>query len=98
MNIQEFPEEVIALNKELATPYHPVLQKLMYALDPATSFAERLAHIAAYCGVIVDGMYDSDQIVNLCGILRDKLIAKRENPNQTIHINSELRGPNDQTH
>ena len=62
--LEMFSEERIALNKELA--YHPALMELLgkHAMD---EFEIRLAEIAAYCGVVVDGDYlskDLDRLVS----------------------------------
>lgn len=78
--IQLWPEEVIALNRELANGLHAPLQEIMENVDPATSFAERLGHIAAYCELALDGMYDENDIAKICGELARRLEAKRVMP------------------
>lgn len=77
MIYEQFPDEVIELNRELATDYHPELQKLMHGLDNNVTFAERLAHIAAYCELALDGNYMPDDIVGICKEVTKRLKRKR---------------------
>lgn len=79
-NIQMWPDEVIRLNEELATGLHPKLEAIFTGLPPEIDFAERLGHIAAYCDLILDGMYSPDDIAGICGTLVKRLEAKRERP------------------
>ena len=87
MEIQQWPEEVIELNRELASGLHFPLEEILNGLGESVSFAERIGHIAAYCDLILDGNYDSDQIIKICEELIKRLKAKRINPNKTIYIN-----------
>ena len=83
--IEMFPDEVMELNRELATPYHPPLAAIMHALPTDTSFAERIGHIAAYCDLILDGEYMPEDIAKICGELVKRLEKKRILPEaQTI--------------
>ena len=78
--IEQWPDEVIALNKELANGLHQSLAQILENVDPATSFAERIGHIAAYCDLILDGQYMPEDIANICGELCKRLEAKRVRP------------------
>jgi hypothetical protein len=81
-----FPAEVIALNQELATGYHEVLALKLQEHQGSGELLERLAIIATHCGVVVDGMYDGEDIIDLCGLLRDKLIPLRESRSKGMLI------------
>lgn len=84
LELSLWPEEIIQLNKELATGLHPKLEKQLAGMD---DFIERFATIAAYCDVALDGMYTSDQMVAMVGVVfLSKLETKRENPNKGILI------------
>lgn len=80
MEIEMFPDEVIALNRELANGLHPQLAAIMHELPPQVSFQERIGHIAAYCDLILDGEYMPDEIAKICGELVKRLEKKREMP------------------
>ena len=80
-----FPEEVIALNKELATGLHPQLEEQMRGMY-MDEFPEKLGIIAAHCGILLDGDYTSDDIVTLTGVLAEKLVAKRERPRSSMLV------------
>lgn len=85
MIIEMFDQEFIELQKELMTGYHskliPILANIVVGdLDM------RIAHVAAYCGVMLDGEYTYQDRMKLCGILRKKLILLRENPNNSVVI------------
>lgn len=72
--LEFFPEEYIALSKELL--YHPLLQDQLAQVD-GNEFELRLAIVAAYCGVIMDGAYVQADFIKLADILRNKLVAAR---------------------
>ena len=74
-----FPEGIIALNKELATGFHPKLEELL-SRHSALEWEVRFAHIAAYCEVILDDVYVQDDFNRLGFIFVDRLIPKRELP------------------
>ena len=69
-HVQIAPPEVEWLRKELTN--HPELSEK--CIKEARDFEESLAMIATYCGIIVDGYYDVDEI---CGVLTRALQARR---------------------
>ena len=77
-----FPQEYIDLNKELLTPYHPKLDFIQqYPMDEIDI---KLAQIAAYCEVMLDGDYTLENRIKLCKVLTEKLISKREIPGASV--------------
>lgn len=86
MEIVMFPDEVIQLNKELATPYHPELVAILHKLPSNVSFQERLGHIAAYCDLVLDGMYSPDDIAGICDELANRLYLKRKAPEAQVIV------------
>lgn len=86
MHIEMWPEPVIELNKELATGYHPELETLLQTM-PDQTFAERIAVICTHCKIAVDGLYTSDQIIDMIDhAIIPRLRDRRVNPNGTIII------------
>lgn len=75
--LEYFPEGFIALQKELATGLHPKLEKLL-ANHPADELDIRLAEIASYCQVVLEGTYTIEERSNLCSILVGRLELLRE--------------------
>ena len=73
LQLNLFPESYIALNAELNN--HPELCRLL-ANHPPQEFELRLAEIAAYCDVILDGNYTPDDLDKLCHFLWKKLKDK----------------------
>ena len=71
VHYEYFPEEAIALQKELHN--HPALTKI---LREDMSLNERLGHIAAYCNVEVDGMFDDADLKELFTLLVHRLKNK----------------------
>ena len=87
-----FPQEWIELQKEIS--YHPnAILAVMSATDYVqnnpfehslnmgdwqTAFLVKLAAIAAYCGIVVDGNYDGKQLNHLCTLCTEKLRGMRK--------------------
>lgn len=79
-----FPPEYIALDKELKTGLHPKLDFLsQFGMDDIDM---KIAQIASYCEVMMDGDYSLADRVKLCGILVEKLKDKREDKQATIIV------------
>lgn len=68
-----FPESYIALNQELNN--HPELCALL-AKHPPQEFEIRLAEIATYCEVVLDGTYTPDDLEKIAHILWKRLREK----------------------
>lgn len=84
MVFEIFPPEYLALDAELRTEYHPKIAFI--AGYPADEIDIKIAHVAAYCEVILDDCYTIQDRVKLCGILVEKLKEKREDPKAQIII------------
>lgn len=75
MHLVPWPDEVIALNKELASGLHPQLEKQLQDLAGEDNFVERFATICAYCEIHLDGMYSSDDMLT---IIREFVLKRLE--------------------
>ena len=84
-HINIWPDEFIALNTEITN--HPDLVELL-ANHPAMEWEIRLAEIALFCEVIVDGDYLPEQMQQLAGILYRKLIERRKDNRGLVVITS----------
>lgn len=78
-----FPDEYLALERELRTDYHPKLVAIL-GQYPVDEVDIKLAQTAAYCEVILDGDYNLEDRIQLCRILKEKLILKRELPKTQV--------------
>jgi hypothetical protein len=77
--LEYFDQRAIDFNSEVMR--HPeLMEKLARHTDPTM----KLAHVAAYCGVILDGAYSEEDCNVLCKVLTDKLIAKRTAPSLIV--------------
>ena len=72
--LEYFPPHMIELQEEIFQ--HPELCRLL-ANHPPQEKEARIAEIAAYCGIILNGMYMPEDIDKLCEILHRKLVEKR---------------------
>ena len=87
-----FPQEYIELQKELLTGYHPKLEKILTTNGGTADDVDlKLAQIAAYCSVILDGVYTLEERMRLCDILRKRLQYMRENPNKELVLIEQKR-------
>lgn len=73
-HLEYFSSEKLGLQEEVSK--HPELMRLL-ANHPAAEFETKLAEIAAYCEVVLDGVYSPEAIDKLCDILTRKLYEKR---------------------
>lgn len=75
-HINIFPDEVIHLQREIIN--HPKLMNRLANNHRADSWETKLAEIAHYCDMILDGDYTEEDIKRICTILEKKLIERRE--------------------
>jgi hypothetical protein len=73
-DIVMFPESLIQLNREIE--HHPKLMELL-ANHPMNELEVKLAEVAAYVEVILDGDYGPKDVDGLCTTLRERLYTKR---------------------
>ena len=59
-----------ALNAEIVK--HPELMAHLRN-HPSTEFEIRMAEVARFCGVLLDGMYDGKDIDNICALCLNEL-------------------------
>ncbi len=69
-----FPPERLELHIELRQ--HPDLLELL-ARHPLDEFEIRIAQIATYCEVILEGDYTPQDLTDLCVVLKRRLVEKR---------------------
>lgn len=72
--LQFFPEEFILLSQEIQ--FHPDLVEILGGV--ASNEPEmKIAHIASYCEIVLDGIYDEPSLAKLAGICLKILKSKR---------------------
>ena len=71
--LEYFDPRMIALQEELLN--HPRLMELL-AKHPPQEMEMRLAEVAAYCEVMLDGYYSREQLAELADVLTRKLKQK----------------------
>lgn len=69
-----FPEELTELRKEIQ--HHPDLLLILHTQSDKDVYIQ-LAEIAAHCGIVLDGDYTQQDILKLCKLLTNNLMAKR---------------------
>ena len=74
MILDMFPQEFVELNKEVSL--HPALM-IYLAAKPQLDFYEKVAEIATYCGILVDGKYSREQLSVICAALVKDLRERR---------------------
>jgi hypothetical protein len=74
LSVTYFPQSMIVLDQECQK--HPDLVILL-AAQTSPEIEDRIAEIAAYCGVLLDGMYTPEDIDKLCDMLITRLQKKR---------------------
>lgn len=73
-HIVQFSEALIELNREVAN--HPELVELL-ARQESPEMEVRLAEIAAYCEIVLDGFYDQHDIAKIADECIRRLKSKR---------------------
>lgn len=74
MHIQQFPEVFLQLQEEIG--FHPALVEQLGRV-PANEFEQKIAVIAAYCEVLLDGIYDQKDIEKIADICLRRLRKNR---------------------
>ena len=72
--LEYFDPRLLALQQELLN--HPELMERV-ARHPPRETEMRIAEIAAYCTILLDGYYIPEEINNLAALLTQKLYEKR---------------------
>ena len=86
--LEFFSEARLDLQKEIAS--HPELVSRLQN-HPAGEFEVRLAEIACYVGLVLDGNYTPEDLDAICEICRHKLWEKRS----PLILSSTLPAPTD---
>ena len=73
MQYELFPDSIIALNQEVVN--HPQLQYKLSQFRP-DQLTEKLAAIATYCDIVIEGYFGEAELDNLCDMLTQKLRDK----------------------
>jgi len=68
-----FTESEIALSREIGN--HPILMERL-SKHPPQEKEIRLAEVASYCDIVLDGTYSPDDLDRLCWVLWRKLKEK----------------------
>ena len=75
MYLEMFPEVIIELQAEIQK--HPDLIVNLLQLPKDSEVEEKLGEVAAFVGVMLDGYYNEDAVLDLCETLLVKLKDKR---------------------
>lgn len=69
-----FEDELLNLREEL--PHHPALMGTLIAQANDDIYIH-IVEIAAYCGIVLDGTYTKDEILQICEKCTEVLVGKR---------------------
>ena len=75
LQFEMFPEELNQLRVEIDN--HPDLLVILAGQADKDVYIQ-ISEIAAYCGIVLDGMYTRDDIIGLCGKCVETLRRKRD--------------------
>ncbi len=75
LQFEMFPEELIQLRIEIDN--HPDLLVILAGQADKDVYIQ-ICEIAAYCGIVLDGMYTREDIIGLCKKCLEHLIRKRD--------------------
>lgn len=82
----EHPMELIELNVEIS--HHPnLIRRLneLLILTPNAGFEEKLAEIATYCNILLDGLYNETDIKGIATLCTQRLQEMRTGILQVRH-------------
>ena len=75
--LKYFPEGLQLLQEELATGFHPELEKKLSS-HPIDEWEIRLAEIATHCDVLLNGDYTQEDLNKLASVLSGRLQVLRD--------------------
>ena len=70
-----FPPVIIELQAEIQM--HPELLTVMLQLPKDSPIELKMAEVATYCDMVLDGIYSEDDILYLAGVMINKMRGKR---------------------
>lgn len=70
------PQAIIDLRIEIQN--HVELAEKIKTYGPRADFESILAYIALWCGVVLDGVYSGQDVIEICNKLTKELVKKRE--------------------
>jgi hypothetical protein len=82
MHYHYFDKELLNLRREIT--HHPDLQVILVAQE-STDLYIHLSEIAAYVGMVLDGTYSREDILELCDKMTKKLYEKRTSVILNLH-------------
>lgn len=71
-----FPPEILALQEEILE--HPPLMEQLYKQGPTAPIEDKMGTVCAYCGIILDGIYDEKDILKLAEKCTKELYEARK--------------------
>jgi|688.fasta_scaffold550801_2 hypothetical protein len=74
LQIEMFPQSAVALSQEVQK--HPQLCKELSYLGPSAHLEFKIAVIAKYVGIVLDGEYSEKRLETLFDLLLDRLRQK----------------------
>lgn len=77
MIVEMFPEGFIALDRELQSGYHSSLLPILQS-TPINEIDEKIAKIAVYCGIVLNGIYTIQERSIICSTLAGRLELLRD--------------------
>jgi hypothetical protein len=79
-----YPDTFLHLQQEL--PHHPELVELLKNHEDS-EWQVKLAEIATYCEIALDGVYDPHDLGKIAGILHKRLLERRPGQIPIVVIN-----------
>jgi len=70
-----FPPEILAMQEEIQM--HPALLSNLLQMPPNSALEDKMGEVAAFVGIILDGYYGNDEILELAEEITKRLRAAR---------------------
>lgn len=89
MHIALFPIELVALQAEICSGYHPALTEALAEPDNINlDLEDKIGVVCTYCNIAIDGTFSAEGMLKLYDMIRNRLIELRVSPHGIITVQS----------
>lgn len=89
MHIEMFPPELIALQREISSGYHPALTEALASPENINlDLEDKIGVVCTYCQIAIDATLSPEGMLKLYDMILERLQQLRVNPHGILTVQS----------